>query len=67
MELAEQDDAGVGGGVQEEGDELGWGALKGSMEWWEKMGVRGEEVEAVGEGGGHGWGEGGTGAGEQVL
>ena len=39
MELAEQDDAGVGGGVQEEGDELGWGALKGSVEWWEKVGA----------------------------
>jgi len=39
VELAEQDDVGVGGGVQEEGDELGGGALKGSVEWWEKVGA----------------------------
>jgi len=65
--LAEQDDVGVGGRVEEEGHELVGGAVQGGMDGWQEKGMVGEDVQAVGEGGGHGGGEGGAGAGEQVL
>ena len=65
--LAEQDDGGVRGGVEEEGDELIGRTTQGSLDGWQEVGVVGEEVHAVGEGDGHGGGKGRAGASEKVL
>ena len=66
VELHQGDDAGVGGGVEEEGGEALRGGLQGSLDRGQEVGEVGEAVPPVVEGASKGLGECGAGAGEKV-